>query len=1019
MTQHRANPRFLWLAFALLIVTALFWGLNAASEARAARPLSEGAWLPAAPGLEAAIPQARSLSSSNEEVKLTFSFSGIQADPAKLDGQLYTRLSGLELGSDALPGQPELPFTSRSVQIPFGAEVRLEISGAVYRDVSLSELGLPQQVLPAQIPQTKSGPLPPPTAPDAAAYAASGFLPAQPAAAGLDYIQRGRRGLEILLHPVQYNPAAGTLRIYSQVDVTLHLIGGDAALTRQMAERYASPEFEALQAATLLNYGQPGAEAVQPAKALPGYLIITANAYASGLAPFVTLKQNQGYAVTLATLSQTGATNTAIKTYIQNFYNTHPSLAYLLLVGDLADDPDTMPTWPDQSSMGTHLTDLYYATLAGADSIPDIGYGRFPVRDTTQLANMVNKAIAYEAANGSEVWVKKAAFLGTSDTGYYTLAEGTHNYVISSYTAPAGYMGIFPANPQAGGDKLYAITYGATTPNVMASLNDGRSMIIYSGHGSETYWAGPSITQADVRSLTSSGVLPYVAGHACVTGTWNTIESFAETWVIQENKGALVYLGSSDNTYWDEDDVLERKMFDLLFGGSKPSISAMLAFGHTGVQTLSGSDWALYYREEYHIFGDPSVKLMLGPRNPDFTLAADPSVLGICSAGQAASTLNVGNILGFSDPVSLSISGLPAGVTGGFSVNPVTPPSTSLLTLNSDGSPAEGTYSLSVQGVAGTSVHSTSVDLTLINSAPGLPPLVSPANGSSDQPLRPLFTWSAVPLAERYTLEIASDSGFSNILVSAETTEPTYTPTADLPSSTRLYWRVRARNACGENTATAFNFTTLILPGDCPKGTTPSILLSEGFEGDITGWTTSTTNAFTWAITQSTVHSGEKAFMAPDPSVTSDLRLISPPVPLPASGLEDISLQYHNWRDMESSTTTFCYDGGILEISSNAGATWSQVTGAALLTDPYTGLVSSTYTNPLAGLKAWCGASSGWIHSVVDLQAYAGQTVQFRFRLGSDNSVGKPGWAVDDVRLQGCTPEAQLKIYLPAVLLAP
>jgi hypothetical protein len=37
---------------------------------------------------------------------------------------------------------------------------------------------------------------------------------------------------------------------------------------------------------------------------------------------------------------------------------------------------------------------------------------------------------------------------------------------------------------------------------------------------------------------------------------------------------------------------------------------------------------------------------------------------------------------------------------------------------------------------------------------------------------------------------------------------------------------------------------------------------------------------------------------------------------------------------------------------------------------------------------------------VVDLKPYAGQTVKFRFRFGSDESVGEVGWYVDDIQLK-------------------
>ncbi|HPW03576.1 MAG TPA: hypothetical protein PK173_05105, partial [Dokdonella sp.] len=98
------------------------------------------------------------------------------------------------------------------------------------------------------------------------------------------------------------------------------------------------------------------------------------------------------------------------------------------------------------------------------------------------------------------------------------------------------------------------------------------------------------------------------------------------------------------------------------------------------------------------------------------------------------------------------------------------------------------------------------------------------------------------------------------------------------------------------------------------------------------------------------------------------------------------------------------YDGSILEISTDSAATFTQVAGAALLTQPYKGPISSSFQNPLSGLQGWCGDPVAYFRSVVDLTAYAGQTVQFRFRLGSDSSVGRTphGWYIDDVTVQSC-----------------
>ena len=100
------------------------------------------------------------------------------------------------------------------------------------------------------------------------------------------------------------------------------------------------------------------------------------------------------------------------------------------------------------------------------------------------------------------------------------------------------------------------------------------------------------------------------------------------------------------------------------------------------------------------------------------------------------------------------------------------------------------------------------------------------------------------------------------------------------------------------------------------------------------------------------------------------------------------------------SRTGGCWDGGILEVSTNGGTSWTQLTDSVLLTDPYDGPFLSG--NPLGTVRAWCGDPQDWLNAIVNLDTYAGKSVSFRFRLGSDTSVGREGWTIDDVAVQSC-----------------
>ncbi|MBK9054747.1 MAG: S8 family serine peptidase [Chloroflexi bacterium] len=120
--------------------------------------------------------------------------------------------------------------------------------------------------------------------------------------------------------------------------------------------------------------------------------------------------------------------------------------------------------------------------------------------------------------------------------------------------------------------------------------------------------------------------------------------------------------------------------------------------------------------------------------SPDFTLQATPPSQNVCTPGNAVYTVNVGSLLGYNDPVSLNASGNPAGTTAIFSVNPITPPNSSNLTIGNTGAAAAGSYAIDIVGMAPTSTHTTTVQLNLFTSAPGAASLLTPVNGAPASP---------------------------------------------------------------------------------------------------------------------------------------------------------------------------------------------------------------------------------------------------------------------------------------------
>ncbi|TDR40739.1 subtilisin family serine protease [Tahibacter aquaticus] len=387
----------------------------------------------------------------------------------------------------------------------------------------------------------------------------------------------------------------------------------------------------------------------------------------------------------------------------------------------------------------------------------------------------------------------------------------------------------------------------------------------------------------------------------------------------------------------------------------------------------------------------------------NYSLAATPSAMEVCAPAGAASTINVGSILGYNTPVALTTSNVPAGATLNVSPASVVPGNSATATF-APGSAAAGSYVMNVDASSASGNQSLPLSLVLATVTPAVPALTAPADNATLVAATPTLSWSASAQTRNYTVEVATDAAFGAIVFTQNVigTASSVTVAPALNSNTRYYWRVRAANICGTSAnAPVFTFKTAPAPGDCADTQTPNLVFSNDIEGDMSTWaTTGSTGASTWAVSTARPFSPTKSWLAADLASTSDQRLISPAITLPA-GQSPLTLSFQSDLNLEPRTAGGCWDGGLLEVSTNDGSSWTQVPNAQLLTDPYTGALND---GPGNGLQAWCGARA-YKKSVVDLNSYAGQTVRFRFRVSSDSSVGLAphGWYVDDVKVQGCS----------------
>jgi bacillolysin len=98
------------------------------------------------------------------------------------------------------------------------------------------------------------------------------------------------------------------------------------------------------------------------------------------------------------------------------------------------------------------------------------------------------------------------------------------------------------------------------------------------------------------------------------------------------------------------------------------------------------------------------------------------------------------------------------------------------------------------------------------------------------------------------------------------------------------------------------------------------------------------------------------------------------------------------------------FDGGVIEFKRGGDTNWYDAGLYFPAQNGYRGRILKGFGNPLADRQAFIGYSSGYTSTRLDLSHERGSAVRFRFRIGTDNSLGALGWFIDDFRIYTCAP---------------
>ena len=553
--------------------------------------------------------------------RATFSYGSIESMEVATERGTFSEIAIEGTYASGEIGTPELPASHQLLAVPFGATPRVNVINYTTTDYNLSDFGI-GTILPHQ-PSVRKDQRPEDVefVYNAAAYQTRSLATMPEATIEVQGTMRGIRIGSLVINPVSYNPASNTLRVFNDIEVEVSFDGADYAETERMLVNTYSPYFNDVYS-QMFNYRQIlDVYTEHPdLMAYPVHMIVIApENYLTALQPWLDWKTQKGFYLNVVTTAQAGSTYSAIRSYVQNLYNTGVNQGstptFLVLVGDVAQVPNTT------GSSTNKVTDLYYGSV-DSDYFPDMFYSRMSAENTTQLTAIVNKILQYE-----QYTMPDPTYLNN-----VTLIAGWDSQWTSRVGAPTiNYATTYYYNTAHGFTQVNSHVNQSQYSGCYNSLSTGVGFVNYTAHGDNNMWYQPQLTNSGVNQLTNTNKYFLAMGNCCLSGNFGYSSTcFGEAMIRAENKAAYSYIGSCPNTYWYEDyyfavgatttfnatpninntatgcydgiwmDDTYHTVSSIVFLGN-----LAVCYSHTGGYQTSSSP--TYYWQAYHVLGDGSI----------------------------------------------------------------------------------------------------------------------------------------------------------------------------------------------------------------------------------------------------------------------------------------------------------------------------------------------------------------------------------------------------------------------------
>lgn len=310
------------------------------------------------------------------------------------------------------------------------------------------------------------------------------------------------------------------------------------------------------------------------------------------------------------------ATADAITAFIADVYATwSPRPMYVVLVGDGTYDPkryraNSNPTYIPTPLvvvdpwLGETASDNRYATVDGADTLPDLAVGRLPVNSVGEAQTVIGKIVAYEQAPAAGFWDINSLYVSDD-------VDGAGNFPAASDALIAAHMDAPFRSSRAYFTPAVTNSLTETRQTISTTVNLGVGLLVYNGHASMRQWAAERLFHMDdANQLTNGGRLPIVLSMTCFTGSFHDagLSTLDESMVRRAGGGAVGVWGPTGLGIASGHDALADGFLARVYENRQPEVGpAILA----GKLELANRGQYLDLIDTFTWLGDPATRVNL------------------------------------------------------------------------------------------------------------------------------------------------------------------------------------------------------------------------------------------------------------------------------------------------------------------------------------------------------------------------------------------------------------------------